>query len=69
MRINLELPEEKKLPEKLAKKKKKKEKMDASEDMDPEDFVQSLKNHPAKTAYLEKKKLMDQEFNFKNPKT
>ena len=40
MRISLELPEEKKiLPEKPAKKKKKKEKMDASEDMDPEDFV------------------------------
>ena len=30
--------------------------MDASEDMDPEDFVASLKAHPAKASYLEKKK-------------
>ena len=63
MRINMEAPEEKKAQ--LAKKKKKKEKMDASEDMDPEDFVASLKAHPAKASYLEKKKQMD--FNFKNP--
>lgn len=69
MRISMEPPEEKKGAEKLAKKKKKKEKMDASEDMDPEDFVASLKAHPAKASYLEKKKQMEQEFNFKNPKT
>ena len=56
MRMSMEVPEDKKSPEKLAKKKKKKEKMDASEDMDPEDFVASLKAHPAKAAYLEKKK-------------
>ena len=40
--------------------------MDASEDMDPEDFVASLKAHPAKASYLEKKKQMD--FNFKTHK-
>jgi hypothetical protein len=61
----MEIPEEKKAQ--LAKKKKKKEKMDASEDMDPEDFVASLKAHPAKASYLEKKKQLD--FNFQNPST
>jgi hypothetical protein len=55
MRMNFEF-EEKKVDKTLSKKKKKKEKSEANEDIDPEDFVQSLKNHPAKTAYLEKKK-------------